>query len=238
MNAGITHAHLVCSARSTLALATLWLASLGCIFEGKVGDEPGGGTGEDSDVWGSGVIESSTSMGPGHSSAPPEPGGTMTSTTGMSCGDVDGATALALCGIVLMEPEPGAPIFHEGIECEGGGTLDVVVGAQVHLFANGECLCTAMGCGDPIGGTTGSFPGEDSWGTGDATTDATATAGDTTGGTDACGPYPPGTESYVCGCETCSAVLTNVDEQWLFEDADLGAVCECMCGWAGCGMPA
>lgn len=215
------------------ALVALWLGATGCIIEGKIGDDPSGGGdevdghGESSGSFGT----STTTSGGGHTSSPPQAttdaSGGEDSSAGSVCGDVLPEVALEVCGVMLVSPVPDGPFFHEIVECEGGASVEVVSGEDPQLWFHGECLCSVMGCGQAIGGGTSTTGGD---------TDTSETDGDTED-PDGCGPFPPGDGGFTCTCEMCSIDVTNVDGQWLDDEADLETICECMCGGAGCGAP-
>lgn len=226
--------------RSPAFLVVVGLASLlgslgGCIIDAKIGDDPLGGS-EAGTTHGDtegGPEDSSTTAFPGTASATSAGPGTATAST-TSAGDggsvsatgagpgVDPETALELCGVVVVPPVPGEPFYQEGILCELGCVVDVVSAEATGIAdeETGQCVCEAMACGDMSAGTTGSLPG------------------DTDGEPDGCGPFPPGDGGFTCACEMCSIDVTNVDATWVEGEADLPAICECMCGGAGCGAPA
>lgn len=228
--------------RAHASFVAVGLASLlgGCIIDAKIGDDPVGGSDEATHGETEG-LESSTSSSPGYTSGP-EPGTASATTTGgnpgtvsatshgdasasaTSSGDtetgVDQDTALELCGVVVVPPVPGGPLYQEGIECELGCTVDLESSEPTGLYEQGQCVCDAMACGELFGGTTGELPG------------------DTETEPDGCGPFPAGDGGFTCVCEMCSIDVTNVDAAWVEGEADLQAICECMCGGAGCGAPA
>lgn len=229
------------SRASFVVLASLLgsLGSLGCIIDAKIGDDPMSDGGETTQgETESPPEETSTSAFPGYTSGA-EPGtasattttagepGTASATSGSptmtSAGEDDGSTldALEQCGVVVVPPEPGGPLYQEGIECEDGCQVDVESAEPTGIYEQGECICEALGCGSLGGGTTGT----------------TGEPGDTESPPDGCGPFPDGQESFICGCEMCSIVVNDVDAAWLAGEADLQAICECMCGGAGCGAP-
>lgn len=224
--------------RSPAFLVVVGLASLlgsvgGCIIDAKIGDDPLGGS-EDTTAGETESVESTTtttSAGytsgaePGNSgtatAAPPseDDGGSGSSVSATGAGPspgVDQDTALEQCGVVVVPPEPGGPLYQEGIECELGCSVDLESGEPIGLYDQGQCVCDAMACGELGGGTTGELPG------------------DTDGEPDGCGPFPVGDGGFTCVCEMCSIDVTNVDATWVEDEADLNAICECMCGGAGC----
>lgn len=227
----------------TAGLVALLVGPLGgCVIEAKIGDDPEG----DSDT---GDTDSATSDGgtgsPGNTSGA-EPGTASATTTGANPGSasfttagedsataeedsgnpgpgVDEDTALALCGVIVMPPEPGDPVYEDGIMCADGCLIFVESTEPTNLLEQGDCVCEAMGCGPLTGGTSGGPGGSTS---------------DTDGGDpDGCGPFPPGEAGFTCVCEMCSIDVTNVDAGWVEGEADLATICECMCGGAGCGSP-
>jgi hypothetical protein len=239
-------------ARSSLAaLSTLLLASLGgCVIDAKIGDDPLSDEGDGETTQGDvettsttsngytsgaepGEDDATTTFGPGSASVtsttegPPtatsageDEGGTATGGTG-----VDPESALALCGVEVVPPVPDGPLYIEGIMCAGDCFLQVESAVELDLLETyGDCLCEAMACGPVTGGTTttGPLPG-------DTDTDS--------GDPDGCGDFPDGDAGFTCTCEMCSIDVTNVDAAWVEGEADLEAICECMCGGAGCGLP-
>lgn len=218
-----------------LGLAGLSLALPGCIIEGKIGDDPQGDEGAGDvtatssvETAGSGPYDTDGSMGTlGHTSAsPPTATSGAFEDSGAACGPlVDAATAVELCGVPVIPPQPGDPVFQEGVVCEGGSSIDVQTTVITGIFDYAECLCWAVECSHPTGGTT-SGP--------DLPDPAGSESGDPP---DGCGPFPPGEAEFTCSCEMCSIDVTSVDADWLDGEADLEAICECMCGGAGCGMP-
>jgi hypothetical protein len=228
------------SLRVRASLVVAGLASLlgGCVIEAKIGDDPdaGGDTGGSPES----AEESSTtewpdtSAGPGPdaasatSSGPGSASVTSTSADDTTSGPgVDPETALALCEVSVVPPQPGDPVYYEGIMCADGCQLEIVTSVYVDLFVEyGECLCDAMGCGPLSGGSsTGDVP------------PGRETDGETGGDPDGCGPFPGGDSGFTCTCEMCSIAVTNVDGAWVETEADLEGICECMCGGAGCGSP-
>lgn len=217
-------------ARSSSSFAVglvVLLGSLpGCYIDAKIGDDPEGGSAGTTDADTIGAQTTATTS-PGNTSGPP--GMSTTSTTGGDPSASEGTAgvspemALELCGAVVVPPEPGGPVYNEGIVCSGGCAIDVESSVMVGLFELGECLCDAILCGDLVGGTTGELPGDG--------TDST------TGEPDGCGPFPPGAGEFTCSCEMCSIDVTSVDAVWIDSEADLPTICECMCGGAGCGSP-
>lgn len=218
----------------------------GCIIDAKIGNDPLGGESTQGDT--EGYEESSTSAFPGYTSGEPgtatatsagpgsDGGGPITATatsatsTATSSGDTEGPVdvdaALEICGVEVVPPEPGGPLYQEGIECSGGCQVDIESGVFVNLYElYGECLCEVLGCGPASGSST----------TGEAPTDdgGSSSSG---GEPDGCGMFPPGDGSFTCACEMCSIDVTEVDAAWA-EGADLQTICECMCGGAGCGSP-
>lgn len=221
-----------------LLVAVLVLGLPSCIIEGKIGDDPGDEDDGSHEGSASGSAEpettTSTSGGAGHSSAALTTSGAVSDTAGEDvgtvgvgpdCGSVPTELALDACGVVLVPPEPDEPVYYAGVECEGGVNVDVVSSQDPMLYAYGDCLCAVLDCGQPVGGSTGS-PTAGGW-----------EETDTGEPPDACGPYPPGDDQLICSCETCSVVRTNLDPDWLANEADTYEVCDCLCGAAGCGAP-
>lgn len=209
----------------------------GCIVPGNIGDDPLSGDGATTAASGSGeesgVDPSATSAGSITATSASTVSTVSTVTTAVGSDDNGGGTvgpldqdaALAYCGVPITEPIPDGPIYYEGVECTGGCTIDLILGEWVDLVGYGECLCSVMGCGDLGGSGTVSTAG------------GSATEGSTGGGPpDTCGPFPPGMGSFTCSCEMCSIEVNDVDFEWLDTEADLEAICACMCGNAGCGM--
>lgn len=232
--------------RASFVVGLASLLAGGCIIDAKIGDDPlgdslgdsgegttqgdtqtlyeDGGTTVDPSYTSGGEpgTASATTAGPGTATATAtsgSDGGSMSGTTGPGPG-VDQDTALELCGVVVVPPEPGGPLYQEGIECELGCTVDLESGEPTGLYEQGQCVCDAMACGELFGGTTGELPG------------------DTETEPDGCGSFPAGDGGFTCVCEMCSIDVTNVDAAWVEGEADLQAICECMCGGAGCGAPA
>lgn len=228
-------------------------SSLGCIIDAKIGDDPlsDGGETTQGETEQPPPEESSTTAFPGYTSGS-EPGTASATTTGgnpgtasatsqgdasatatataTSAGDTEGGvdqdTALEQCGVVVVPPEAGDPVYEEGIMCGDGCLIFVESAEPTNLYEQGECVCEAMACGPLAGGTSGGPGGSDGGDT------------DSGGEPDGCGPFPPGDGGFTCVCEMCSIDVTNVDAAWVEGGADLGAICECMCGGAGCGAPA
>ncbi|MEM9458324.1 MAG: hypothetical protein AAGF11_29375 [Myxococcota bacterium] len=210
----------------------------GCIIPGNIGNDPLSDDGASTVASGSGEesgVDPSATSADSITATSAGPVGTVSTVTtyvgsedtgGDTVGPLDQAAALAYCGVPIVEPFPGGPVYYEGIECTGGCTIDLVLGEWVDLFGYGECLCSVMACGD-LGGS----------GTTSPTVGGSATEGTTDGGPpDTCGPFPAGMGSFTCNCEMCSIEVNNVDFEWLDTEADLGTICACMCGNAGCGM--
>jgi hypothetical protein len=219
------------SAFVVISVSLLFGSLSGCYIDAKIGNDPEGDTEQATEG------EGSTTAFPGTASATStsgtvtatsatfttaDPSATTFGSTGMV--PVDQETALELCGVVVVPPEPGGPLFYEGLECHGGCVIDLESGEPIGLYAAGQCVCDAMDCGELGGGTTGELPGRE--------TDST-----TGGEPDGCGPFPPGESGFTCTCEVCSIEVTNIDAEWLASEADLEVICECMCGGAGCGSP-
>jgi hypothetical protein len=227
-------------------LVSLLLASVpGCYIDAKIGDDPEAGTGESEDE----SATSSTTTGstgtpgdditatsglPGTASVSTTSGSVTITATSDSAGDditvtgggpVDPETALEICGVEVIPPEPDGSIWYSGIICNGGCVLDVESAVEIDLTQWGECLCEAMGCGTLGGGTTGSGSEPPATGTSDG------------GEPDGCGELPPGEAGFTCSCEMCSIDVNSVDGEWIETEADLETICECMCGGAGCGSP-
>lgn len=220
------------------------VGSLGCIIDAKIGDDPmsDGGETTSGETEQPPLEESSTSVGntsgvepgtasattsggnPGTASATSHGDASATATSGDTENGVDQDTALELCGVVVVPPGPGDSVYEDGIMCAGGCLVFVESAEPTNLLEQGECVCEAMGCGPLTGGTTGMPGGSEDGGSG--------------GEPDGCGPFPPGDGGFTCVCEMCSIDVTNVDAAWVEGGADLGAICECMCGGAGCGAPA
>jgi len=232
----------------TAGLAGLLGSLGGCIIDAKIGDDPEGDAGTTGD---SGEGESSTTFFPGYTSGAESgtsststgsPGSaSATSTTSTTGGEpsasatatgpgpgVDQDAALELCGIEVVPPEPESPVYYEGVECSEGCSIDIVTSVWIGIWDYSECLCAAMACGEPTGGTTSDG--------GEVPTD-TETETDTGGEPDGCGPFPDGNADFTCSCEMCSIDVNDVDAAWLEGEADLEVICECMCGGAGCGSP-
>lgn len=230
---------------SSFAAAVLLFAAPlgGCIIEGKIGDDPSESTDGSDDELESAGSTTSDHQGPGSGADPatdsatsvgPDPsvgsisftGGGEDSGAGEDTGGsgVDPDTALELCGVVVIPPVGDEPYYEDGIMCADGCLVFVQSVEPTNLLEQGDCVCAAMECGPVVGGTTG-VPGSAS----DTDTD--------TGEPDGCGPFPPGDSGFTCACEMCSIDVTNIDPAWLDAEADLEAICSCMCGGAGCGMP-
>lgn len=224
--------------RTRASLVAAGLASLlgGCIIDAKIGDDPVAGT-DTTDTDGE-EEGSATGDLPGHTSGA-EPG-TASATThepgdddgGATVGDEGGSgsesgadpeTALELCEVPVIPPGPDDPLFIESVMCADGCIVTTESAVELDLYLEyGQCLCEAMGCGPVSGGGTGmEDPGQTDGG----------------GDPDGCGDFPDGDASFTCACETCSIVVGDVDAAWLESEADLGPICECMCGGAGCGLP-
>ncbi len=211
-----------------VGLVVLLGALPSCYVDAKIGNDPESDSSrdDDDDHGHASDVTTDPTAGPGATSGQSGPATATVTSAGEDTGGggLDPETALEVCGVVVVPPEPGQPLFQEGIECSGGCNIDVQSSQQVNLYDFGECLCAAMDCGQLGGGTTGSLPGDD--------TD-TATGGEP----DGCGPFPSGEGQFTCECEMCSIDVTNVDATWVEEEADLPSVCACMCGGAGCGSP-
>lgn len=238
---------------SRLGLAAVAVASLsfgGCIIPGNIGDDP-----NSSDDDGSESASSDTGyathghtganpMDAGESTTTTTTGGLPTATSGVTVSGgvttdptdpsatVDGGNptagplseeeALEACGVPIVEPVPDGPLYTEAVACAGGCEIQIDTAEIVDLVEYGVCLCDAMDCGPPVGGTV-------------TTSEPVGTG--TGGEPDGCGPFPPGAQTFTCDCEMCSIDVNDVDNTWLENEADLEAICACMCGNTGCGLP-
>lgn len=243
------------SLRARASLVVAGLASLlgGCVIEAKIGDDPvsdGDTTGGDTES----LEETSTTAFPGYTSAGEDtttngaPGtASVTSTTSVPGDDdgvdvddgddgdvsttgvfpgVDPEDALELCEVPVVPPGPDDPVIIESVLCDGGCLIEIETAVEVGLLDEyGQCLCEALSCGPAVGGTS-------------TTEGPVGTEGDSdSGDPDGCGEFPDGEEGFICECEMCSIAVNDVDAAWLQNEADLSAICECMCGGAGCGLP-
>lgn len=238
--------------RVRVSLVVAGLASLlgGCVIDAKIGDDPMAG--EDGGATDGGESTSTTAF-PGHTSAEPgedsatvggSPGSASATSTSGAPGedsggddsasvsasasgtfpDVDPQTALELCEVPIVPPGPDDPVIIESVLCDGGCLIEVETSVEVDLLDEyGQCLCEAMDCGPAVGGTS----------TSEGPVDTDTGGGDP----DGCGDFPDGEQGFICDCEMCSIVVSDVDAAWLETEADLEAICACMCGGAGCGLP-
>lgn len=227
--------------RARASFVTAGVAGLlsGCFIDAKIGDDPESGSAGTTDSGDEG--ESTTTVFPGEGSGSASATSTTSTTggepsasataTGPGPNPVDQDTALELCGVEVVPIEPGGPEYYEGVECSEGCSIDIQTSVPSGIYEHGECLCEAIACGEPIGGTTsegGDVPTD---------TETDTETGETDGDPDGCGPFPDGNAGFTCSCEMCSIDVNDVDAAWLDGEADLEAICECMCGGAGCGAP-
>ncbi|MEM9456537.1 MAG: hypothetical protein AAGF11_20335 [Myxococcota bacterium] len=232
---------------SRLGLAAVAVASLslgGCIIPGNIGDDPNSSDDDASESASSDAGKAETgSMFPtttttsagsvsatsgvtitvsgGVTTESPDPSATVDGGN-PTAGPLSEEEALEACGVPIVEPEPGGPLYIEAVECAQGCGIQIDTAEIVDLWEYGMCLCDALDCGPPVGGTV-------------TTSEPVGTGTD--GEPDGCGPFPPGAQAFTCDCEMCSIDVNDVDAIWLENDADLETICACMCGNTGCGLP-